>query len=177
NSTWCTDVDTVFVVRQALRSAPCPYHKIVHTTTDGKFRIHSACESMDKIAQMQWFILPPMEEYYFKAKNYSYKTLPPFRKDCAQASTVPSMDVIYPKPDSKIFIPRDLNGVAGKVVFELAHRNPGIVVYWHLDGNYVGSTKGRHHLPLNPPQGKHFLTLIDEEGETVNYSFDIISYM
>ena len=118
-----------------------------------------------------------MQEYYFKSKNYAYKTLPPFRKDCAQASVVTSMDIIYPKRDSKIFIPRDLNGAAGKVVFELAHRNPKMVVYWHLDGNYVGSTKGNHHLPLNPPYGKHSLTLIAEDGETINYSFHIISYM
>jgi penicillin-binding protein 1C len=67
--------------------------------------------------------------------------------------------------------------VSGKVVFELAHRNPGAVVYWHLDGEYVGSTKGTHHLLLNPPQGRHFLTIVDEDGESINHSFDVISYM
>jgi penicillin-binding protein 1C len=132
---------------------------------------------MDRIVQATWFVLPPMQEYYFRTKNLSYTPLPPFRTDCQNASALVSMDLIYPKPDSKIFIPRELNGVSGKVVFELAHRNPGAIVYWHLDGEYVGSTKGTHNLPLNPRQGRHFLTVVDENGETINHSFDVISYM
>jgi penicillin-binding protein 1C len=87
------------------------------------------------------------------------------------------MDLIYPKPNSKIFIPRELNGVQGNVVFELAHRNPHTIVYWHLDGDYLGSTKGSHHLPLNPGEGEHFLTVVDEAGESLDYSFVVISNM
>ena len=87
------------------------------------------------------------------------------------------MDLIYPKADSKIFIPRELNGTEGKIIFELAHRNPNTVVYWHLDGDFVGSTRGSHSLVLHPPQGKHFLTLVDENGETINSYFHVISYM
>ena len=177
NSSWCNDVDTVFVTRLGLQSSACPFHKIVNITSNRKFRVHSECEPMDRIVQATWFVLPPMQEYYFRTKNLSYTPLPPFRTDCQNASALVSMDLIYPKPDSKIFIPRELNGVSGKVVFELAHRNPGAIVYWHLDGEYVGSTKGTHNLPLNPRQGRHFLTVVDENGETINHSFDVISYM
>ena len=177
NSTWCNEVDSVFVTREGLQSAACPFHKLVHLTSNKKFRVHNDCEPMDQIVQAKWFILPPMQEYYFRAKNFSYKTLPPFRKDCQNSSPLISMDLIYPKPDSKIFIPRELNGNEGKIIFELAHRNPNTVVYWHLDGNFVGSTKGSHNLILNPRKGKHFLTLVDENGETINSYFDIISYM
>lgn len=177
NSARCNDLDTVFVTRQGLQSLPCPFHKAVHVTSNGKFRVHSECESMDRVVQANWFVLPPMQEYYFRTKNFSYKILPPFRKDCQRSSPLISMDLIYPKQDSKIFIPRELNGVAGKVVFELAHRTPGAAVYWHLDGEYVGSTKGTHNLPLNPPPGRHFLTIVDENGETINHSFYVISYM
>lgn len=177
NSSSCNDVDTVFVTRQALQTSSCPFHKLVHVTRNEKFRVHSECESLDKIKSTTWFVLPPMQEYYFKSKNFSYKPLPPFRKDCQTATPLVAMDLIYPKSDSKIFVPRELDGVAGKVVFELAHRNPNAVVYWHLDGDFVGSTKGNHNLPLNPPQGRHFLTIVDESGETLNYTFDVISYM
>ncbi len=177
NGSWCNDVDTVSVTRQGLQTGACPFHKLVNVTANGKFRVHSECESMDNIIQATWFVLPPMQEYYFRPKNYSYKTLPPFRKGCQSATPLVAMDLIYPKADSKIFIPRELNGVAGKVVFELAHRNPDAVVFWHLDGNFVGSTKGNHNLPLNPHRGKHSLTIMDENGETLNYTFDVISYM
>jgi penicillin-binding protein 1C len=177
NSDRCNDLDTVFVTREGLQSAACPFHKLVHLSSNKKFRVHNDCEPMDQIVQANWFVLPPMQEYYFRMKNFSYKTLPPFRKDCQNSSPLISMDLIYPKPDSKIFIPRELNGTEGKIIFELAHRNPNTVVYWHLDGDFVGSTRGSHSLALHPPQGKHFLTLVDENGETLNSFFDVISYM
>jgi penicillin-binding protein 1C len=87
------------------------------------------------------------------------------------------MDLIYPKPNSKIFIPRDLNGLSTQVVFELAHSDPGAVVYWHLDGSFIGTTQGKHNMPLNPPYGEHLLTIVDENGESINHSFSVISYM
>jgi penicillin-binding protein 1C len=177
NSSRCTDVDTLLVSKEGLKTASCPFHKLIHITSNEKFRVHSQCESLDKIVQANWFVLPPLQEYYFRSKNLSYKVVPPFRNDCQVPSTLTAMDLIYPKPNSKIFIPRELNGVQGNVVFELAHRNPHTIVYWHLDGDYLGSTKGSHHLPLNPGEGKHFLTVVDEAGESLDYSFVVISNM
>jgi penicillin-binding protein 1C len=177
NGASCNAVDTVFIGKQGLQSLPCPYHKLIHTTANGKYRIHQQCESSEKIAQSSWFVLPPMQEFYYKAKNFSYKVLPPIRKDCQASSVLATMDLIYPKPGSRIFIPRELDGVAGKVIFELAHSNPAVVVYWHLDGTYLGSTRGKHNLPLNPSAGRHFLTIVDEHGEAINHSFHVISDM
>jgi penicillin-binding protein 1C len=87
------------------------------------------------------------------------------------------MDLSYPESDSKIFVPRELDGTVGNVVFQLAHHNPSAVVYWHLDGNFIGKTYGKHNLPINPPRGRHSLTIVDENGETINRSFWVISYM
>ncbi|HKZ36117.1 MAG TPA: penicillin-binding protein 1C, partial [Chryseolinea sp.] len=175
NSSLCNNVDTVLVAKGGLKTASCPFHKLIHITANERFRVHSQCESLEKIVQANWFVLPPLQEHYFRSKNLSYKVVPPFRNDCQVPSTLTAMDLIYPKRDSKIFIPRELNGVAGNVVFELAHRNPDTIVYWHLDGDYLGSTKGSHHLPLNPGEGKHFLTVVDEAGESLDYSFVVIS--
>jgi penicillin-binding protein 1C len=85
------------------------------------------------------------------------------------------MDLIYPKLNAKIFIPRDLDGKSGSTIFELAHRNATTTVYWHMDGEFIGSTKKIHHMALNPAQGKHVLTLVDESGETLERQFEIIS--
>ena len=84
------------------------------------------------------------------------------------------MDLIYPKPNAKIFIPRELDGKLGSAVFELAHRNPSTKVYWHLDGHYIGSTQKSHRLPLKPTLGKHILTLVDENGESMEQVFDVL---
>ena len=87
------------------------------------------------------------------------------------------MDMIYPKSGAKIFIPRNLDGKPGSSVFHLAHRDPNNVVYWHLDGVYIGSTRNSHHLPLAPEEGKHLLIMVDEDGEAIERHFEVISKM
>jgi penicillin-binding protein 1C len=173
----CEEADTLFVTRKGLETTSCPYHKIVHVTPDLKYRLHSECADITSMKHQAWFVLPPVQEYYFKPKNLSYRALPPFRKDCQYTSTLSGMDMIYPKPNAKIFIPRQIDGKPGSSVFEVAHRNPSTNVYWHLDGEYIGSTKKSHHLPLNPREGKHILTLIDEQGEFLERHFEVISEM
>ena len=174
NTILCDKIDTVWVTKAGLQTPPCPYHKRIHLSSDKKFRVHSECESFDQMVDINWFVLPPVQEYYFRQKNASYKALPSFRSDCQPASPLASMDLIYPKPNVKIFIPRELDGKLGSAVFELAHRNPSTKVYWHLDGHYIGSTQKSHRLPLKPTLGKHILTLVDENGESMEQVFDVL---
>ena len=171
----CSPVDTIWIVRAGLQTAACQFHKKVHLSRDEKYRVHSECSPMDQIRSVNWFVLPPVQEYYFRSRNVSYKSLPPFRKDCSNPSNVVSMDLIYPKPNAKIFIPRELDGQLGNAVFEVAHRTSSATVYWHLDGNFIGSTTRSHHLTLAPAKGNHVLTIVDEFGESLERSFTVLS--
>ncbi len=174
NTMLCDKVDTVWVTKAGLQTVLCSYHKKVHLSSNKKFRVHSECESLDKMIDANWFVLPPSQEYYYRQRNASYKAVPPFRSDCQAASPLVAMDLIYPKPNAKIFIPRELDGKLGSALFELAHRNPTTKVYWHLDGNYIGSTQKTHRLPLKAGLGKHKLTLVDENGESLEQLFEIL---
>ncbi|HEY9046546.1 MAG TPA: penicillin-binding protein 1C, partial [Ohtaekwangia sp.] len=175
NSANCDEVDTVYIARSGLQSMACPLHRKIHLSTDRKYRVHSDCAAVDQMVEANWFVLSPVQEYYYKPKNITYRPLPPFRKDCQSSFSVVTMDLIYPKPHARIFIPRDLDGKMGDAVFELAHRNPTITVFWHLDGTYIGSTKKSHHLTVNPQQGKHTLTVMDENGEMLVQEFEVLS--
>ena len=125
------------------------------------------------MTHVPWFTLPPVQEFYYRNKYLSYRVLPPFREDCDQGASV-QMELIYPKLNARIFIPRDIAGNPGSAVFELAHHNPSATVYWHLDGEYLGVTKKTHHLPVNPAEGKHTLTLVDEQGQSLERRFEVI---
>jgi len=173
----CEEVDTIDISLLGKETIGCPYHKKIHLSPDQKFQVNSGCVSLEQMKHVNWFVLPAIQEYYFKPKNLSYRSLPPFRKDCQLSSPMASMELIYPKQHSRIFIPRDLNGKPGSSVFELAHRNPAITVYWHLDGEYLGSTKKIHHFGLNPPEGLHTLTLVDDNGEQLIRTFEVLSRM
>lgn len=176
-SEWCSPVDTIYIPKGGLVTTACSYHKRVHLTKDHRFRLHSECARLDDMAQISWFVLPPVQEYYYKFRDLSYKRLPPFRADCQPTTAHVAMDLIYPRAHSKIFIPRELTGEVGSSLFELAHRNPGTEVYWHLDGVFLGSTRNVHQLAVAPEEGKHILTVVDEYGETLERIFEVVSGM
>jgi penicillin-binding protein 1C len=171
----CVETDTVLVNKAGQTSEVCPYHQLIHLSADKKNRVTSQCASISEMQAEKWFVLPAIEAYYYRAKNISYKPVPELKQGCGEV--VASMDLIYPKHNARIFIPRALNGVAGKVVFELAHAQPKAVVYWHLDGAYLGTTKGVHQMASQPQKGAHILTLIDEQGQSFSRNFEVISEM
>jgi penicillin-binding protein 1C len=68
-----------------------------------------------------------------------------------------------------------LDGVEGRALFQLAHRSSSSTVFWHLDGNYVGSTKKTHQFSLAAGFGSHSMTLVDDQGEIFTFSFKVLS--
>lgn len=169
----CSEVKTIKIPQAGLQSAPCRYHQSVHLSLDSRYRVHADCEMISKMKSVSWFVLPPVQEYYYKSKNLSYKSLPMFRADCANPASIASMDIIYPKPNARIIIPRELDGQLGSTLFEVAHRQVSASVFWHLDGSYVGMTRGIHRLAFAPEPGKHILTLVDETGFLIEQHFTV----
>lgn len=174
-SSICEANNLIWVNKKGLKTKVCPYHQIVHLDKTGKFQVNSSCESIDNIQNLSWFILPPVQEWFFKNKNPFYKVLPPYRSDCISGLETRSMDMIYPANNSKLYIPVELNGKPGSAVFKLAHRNPQTKVFWHLDNIFVGTTSQYHQMALAPEKGSHILNLVDEKGENLKVNFEIIN--
>jgi penicillin-binding protein 1C len=85
------------------------------------------------------------------------------------------MDMIYPHANSRLYVPVDLDGKPGSTVFKVAHRHPQHLVYWHLDDRFIGTTVQNHQMALSPEKGFHHLTLVDESGESLSVSFEILT--
>lgn len=101
--------------------------------------------------------------------------LPPFRPGCARNPSGRNMDLIYPKDGSVLYVPVDLDGKTGSIVFKAAHHNPDAIIYWHLDGQFIGSTTQFHQMALSPLRGFHRLTLEDQSGESTSIGFEILT--
>lgn len=155
------------------RTKPCPYHRTIHLDAAGKWRVNSDCDQVSNMTHRSWFVLPPGMEWYYRTRNPTYKELPAFRPDCRTAGHS-SMELIYPKQESRIFVPVELDEETGKTVFRAAHRKSDAMIYWHLDDQYMGSTTGIHQFGLAPAPGTHTLTLVDENGESISQKFEII---
>lgn len=173
-SPYCPDLKKEWIPKHSHVSLTCKYHQLIHTDASGQYRVTDQCVSPLDMKALPWFVLPPTLEYYYKIKNPSYKTLPPYKPGC-EPEIERSMEMIYPKPGTVIYIPYELSGEQGKTVLEIAHRNPSHVVFWHLDGVLVGTTKEIHQLGVAPAKGKHMLTVSDNTGETLTIPFEVVS--
>ena len=171
----CEATDRVWVQKGGENIPLCPYHQIVHLDKTEKWLVNSDCEQVSDMVTKSWFVLPPVMEYYFKMKNPFYKVLPQWRSDCNNTMIErKSMELIYPKTYTRLYIPIEISGEEGKTVFKVAHRTPGITIYWHLDDKYLGSTTNYHQMELSPDAGIHTLTLVDQNGETLTQKFEIL---
>ena len=148
--------DTISFPKAGRQVRACPYHQIVHLDRDRSWQVNSDCEAPEDMVHLPWFILPPVEEFYYQSKNPNYRTLPPFRSDCQNTQVNTSqttMQLIYPKHPTQIYVPIDLDGAASRTVFSVAHRNPEATIHWHIDQDFIGkytgfSSKGIYNLKL-----------------------------
>ncbi|RZJ26415.1 MAG: penicillin-binding protein 1C, partial [Flavobacterium sp.] len=77
----------MFVPLKGKTTSVCPYHKLVHLDRSEKFRVNSSCENVDDIVTRNWFVLPPVLEWYYKSQHVDYLPLPPYRDDCSGAQS------------------------------------------------------------------------------------------
>lgn len=171
---WCESIDTMWVCHSGLETQICPYHRLVHLDSTKRYQVNSDCEQVSKMVHQSWFVLPPIIEWYYKRRNPLYRPLPPFREDCKAIASQNVMELIYPRDNNRVFVPVELDGIRGKVVFELAHHDPEVQVFWHLDGEFLGTTYQFHQKELSPEEGEHLLTLVDEQGNTLNKKFSVV---
>lgn len=167
--------DTSFVCKNAVKLSQCTFHQLLHLDATGQFQVTDACESPSTMQHRPWFILPPIEEFYYKSKNPNYISPPPFKDGCLDISNNSNpMQLIYPRYHAQIYVPIDLDGKLSRTVFQAAHRNPETTIYWHLDNDYITSTKSFHNIELTPTIGQHVITLVDEKGNQVEQRFEVI---
>lgn len=167
---FCEETDTILILPAGLRTEACPYHHRINLSADGTQRIYESCINTEATIQKNWFTLPPVWEWYYKQRHPEYKPLPPFKSGCGEDILRP-MQFVYPTMNARIFLPKQMDGSKSQLTFELVHSVPKATVYWHLDNNYLAETQDFHKISLLPSSGKHTMTAVDNEGNTVSVTF------
>jgi penicillin-binding protein 1C len=173
---YCTEQVDAWVPIAGLNTRPCPYHRMINLDHAGKSRVTSECESVSEMVRKSWFVLPPVQESYYKLRHPEYAELPRYKDGCAPAEDVAhTMSLVYPQDPTLIYLPVNLDGTVSSAVFEATHRDANAIIYWHLDETYLGSTQsGNHKMQISPEEGKHKLTLVDNEGRKLRQTFEIM---
>jgi penicillin-binding protein 1C len=159
---------------------PCPYCTRVTVNGAGN-RVFLAGASGEEVRQESRFVLPPAEEWYYRRWNLDYRPLPvsaapgrPVSISAPPAAGEPVLALFNPGPGARIYVPFELDGGEGRVVFAAAHRDANARIYWHLDDTYLGGTTVFHEMEARPSPGPHTLTLVDERGNTLFRRFEVL---
>ncbi|QXP80432.1 MULTISPECIES: penicillin-binding protein 1C [Winogradskyella] len=171
-STICDDTEMRYIQASGKKTQACPFHKLVHLDSSEQYQVNSSCEAISNITNKAWFILPPLQAYYYKTKNPFYKPLPPYRSDCAESTGV-SMEFIYPNQQSTIYLPKDFDGKTNDLILKVALSKPELELYWYIDNQYIGSTKDIHDMAILPSPGEHIITVTDQLGNELKHRITI----
>lgn len=162
------------VPESSLLSRSCPYCTVIHLDGEKKHRVNDGCSATADMVHSKWFVLPPVMEWYYQKKNPFYIKTPAFKDGCAGNFETARMEMVYPKNKSTLYIPRRLDGSLSEAVFSIAHSDKEAAVHWHLDHQYLATTRSFHQLPLSTSPGEHVLTLVDENGAMLECRFTVI---
>jgi len=169
----CVNRDTLSIPESGIRSQVCLYHRTIHLTPDFQYRVNSNCLETSLMVHSSWFVLPPVQEWYYRNRHSDYRLMPPYREGCEPVAEG-SMDLIYPAEKTRIFVPIELSGKKGRAIFEAVHRDQNAMIFWHLDGKFISCTKNIHQVELYPDTGKHKLILVDDKGEELVRYFTVM---
>ncbi|MFY9242479.1 MAG: penicillin-binding protein 1C [Polaribacter sp.] len=163
----CEEKRLEYIQNSGLKTEPCPYHIFINIDRSDFYQVNTSCEPLENITQKSWFVLPPLQEYYYKDKNPFYKSLPKFREDCL-GENKNAMKFLYPTEKSTIFLPKDFDGKQNELILKVAHSNKDAVLYWYSNTTFLGTTKEIHNLAVIPKIGDFKFTVMDNFGNEIH---------
>jgi penicillin-binding protein 1C len=160
----CAGIVYTQIPKASLETQACTYCRWVHTNMDGRARVHADCHNTAQMVRNKWFVLPPLQEWYYRKANPNYKVMPPWAEGCKPDGDDVPMRLIYPRDASRVFIPREIGGIRERIVLKATHRKADAVMYWHLGDTFLGTTTVLHHMEIQAAPGAYLLTIVDEDG-------------
>jgi penicillin-binding protein 1C len=151
----------------------CSYHKRILLDNSEKFRVNSNCEAVENMVVKYWFVLPPVMEWYYKSKHIDYQMIPPFRVDCV-GNTSGTMDFIYPKNNSKIYLTKNFNSEVQPLILKVAHSQSDAILYRYVDEVFQGTTTVFHEKSILAKAGKYKITVMDGNGNEISRKIEIV---
>lgn len=154
---YCAQTTVQTVSRNAVKSRRCVYCTQIPVSMDGQRRVADAAE---QFVMTSYFRLPPVHAHYYKLNHAEYVE-PPAIGDADESN----LKFIYPTNGAVLLLPRKADGTQSELICKVAHNNPSVELFWHLDNNFVGSTTDIHQIKIVPTKGVHKLTVFDNLGQ------------
>lgn len=170
-SEYCPATKTIRVPNVENQTGVCPYHKKVFLDENRQYQVKPDCYPVDQKCYEVYYVLPPVQEWFYKKHSPLFRPLPALYPGCGTAHADEVMDFVYPKADAQVSIPIGIRGDRQQVIFEIAHRNPQKTIFWNLNDRYLGKTRLNHQMPIDVEKGVYHIRCVDEDGVELNRKF------
>lgn len=167
----CEDTVTSRAPAGAKPLAACPYHRTIYVTADGAYQVNSSCWEPGNYRPESRLFYSAAVSQYLRSRGVVLEAIPPFAPGCLAQVSDDALELVYPLPDARIFVPRDLDGDLERVAFRAAHRDPGTRLFWYLNGEYLGTTEDPHVVAHGVEAGSHQVEVVDQAGNRVGARF------
>ncbi len=173
-TTRCAQTRTEIIPTIGIESTPCPYCQKITLDQEGHYRVDSRCYQVSQMQHVSRFVLPPIEEWYYKQKHLDYKSLEPLHPAISHNTKQASVAIIYPVAGNEVVATRSLDGKQQGIIFQAVHTTPKQTLFWHVDNNFIGSTTDSHKISWrNVTPGHHKLTVVDMFGNSSSVKFSV----
>lgn len=172
---FCSKIDTVWGHYNAVNMPSCNFHQRILTDTLQNYQYYVDCSDGVHTKMVDWFVLPPIQAWFYMQKNPSYKALPPFHPSCTASFQKERFAVLYPENRAILVNTKDIGGEENGFVFEAKHMDESATLFWHLNNEFLGVTEIIHKITVNVPEGKHILTVVDTNGDKIKIDFEVVS--
>jgi len=177
----CVNTKVTVKPKESSVGQPCPYCQEVSLTPDRLYQATAEDLTGEQAGIYDGkmpliekrFVLPPNLEYWFKKSNLGYISLPSF-VPWHKSSDGDDFSIIFPESGANLIIPVEIDGSAGSFVMQAAARSPSTILYWDIDGEYIGLTENIHELSANLDVGEHIITVVSSDGVTKKRKFYIL---
>ncbi|MDA3850100.1 MAG: penicillin-binding protein 1C [Spirochaetaceae bacterium] len=169
----CEETEVQWVPRSLSGGTVCPYHRMVHLDQSGQFQVNSSNYPVNQMLHRKWFVLPPIEQWYYQYYHSDYSRLPPPLALSGTDSSSQVLEWIYPRENSRVIIPVEVDGNRGKLLLHAAHQDEDAAIHWFLNGEYINSTERFHQIELAPPPGEYQVTICDDLGNMKSCSIEV----
>lgn len=169
---YCDEVYNNWIPIKGTNLEQCPYHKPFFVDESEHFRVNADCYPRESMKLKNYFALPPRFAHYYKQKNPSYQSVPPYLSGCNEELTT-TMAFIYPKTGEVLMMPKNWGGTREEVSFIVTHQREEAQLFWYIDEVFIGTTQGLHELSYHLKPGMYLVTVVDDKGFKINQTVTV----
>ncbi|MBD3225937.1 MAG: penicillin-binding protein 1C [Caldithrix sp.] len=167
----CADIVRMRAPRSTRGMKRCPYHRSFFVSADSSEQVCSLCWQSGRYHKITRLIYPPAVQQFLRERGMVSTSLPLHRRSCPSLKGADVLSIIYPQPNSHLWIPKDYDGNYQKITMRAAHGQNDQQIFWYLDRQYMGRSENRHSKAFRLQKGWHELEVIDGQGRSQKVRF------